>query len=272
MTEETRNLLLNGSRPVRYAAAAALAVLALFLLVKTFDALARFGEGDMPQVNTITVTGTGTSEAIPDIAKITFTVQESATDVKTAQDSAAKKANDAIAAMSAFGVDDKDVRTFDYNVSPQYASQTPVRCYDGMCPPTTSISNKIVGYQVSQTVEVTIRDTAKAGEVLTKLGALNVQNISGPNFSIDDDNGVTNEARAEAIENAREKAKELAKELGVSLGDVVSYSDQGGYYPYASYGKGGGVGMDMAVEAMNPNLPVGQDERTVTVQVTYRIK
>jgi uncharacterized protein YggE len=67
----------------------------------------------------------------------------------------------------------------------------------------------------------------------------------------------------------RDKAKELAKELGVSLVEVVSYSDQGGVYPMfdkalsADSGAGG---------APSPNLPVGQQERSVTVQVTYRIK
>jgi uncharacterized protein YggE len=139
----------------------------------------------------------------------------------------------------------------------------------GVLCPRPPVSNKITGYQVTQTVEVTVRDTSKAGSVLEKLGSLGVQNISGPNFMVDDDNGVMNEARAEAIMNAREKAKELAKELGVSLGDVVSYYDQGNY-PMA-YGKGGAA-YDVAVQSATPNLPVGTDERTVTVQVTYRIK
>lgn len=269
MNPETRETFVNASRPVRFAAAAALAVLALFLLVKTFDAMARFGEGETPMVNTITVSGTGTSSATPDVATITFTVQETAASVKEAQDAATKKSDDAIAAMSGFGVADKDVKTLDYNVSPQYAPQ------GGGCPPGVmctmmpQVSSKITGYQVSQTVQVTVRDTAKAGDVIGKLGALGVQNISGPNFMVDDDNGVMNEARANAIKNAHDKAKELAKELGVSLGDVVSYSDQGGVYPM--YAKGGVAMMD-SVASPAPTLPVGTDERTVNVQVTYRIK
>jgi uncharacterized protein YggE len=268
MNAETRETLVSEWRPVARTAAAALAILALFLLVKTFDAWELMGQGDNPMVNTITVTGTGTSSATPDIATITFTVQEQASAVQAAQDAATKRTNDAIAAMGDFGVQDKDVKTLGYSVSPQYA-ETTVACAPGMYCPRPVSSNKITGYQVTQTVRVTVRDTDRAGDVLQKLGGLGVQNISGPDFMVDDDNGVLNEARAEAIENAQDKAKELAKELGVHLGDVVSYYDQGNSYPM-SYAKGG-VAMDAAV-APAPNLPVGTDERTVTVQVTYRIK
>lgn len=269
MNPETRHTLVEASRPVRWAAAAALAMLALFLLVKTFDALSLFGEGQNPQINTITVSGEGKSSATPDIAKISFTVQESAADVKSAQDAATKKANDAIAAMKDAGIADKDVTTSNYNVSPQYSNSVQP-CTPGVyCTQVTS--NKIIGYQVSESVEVTVRDVSKAGDVVAKLGALGVQNISGPNFTFDDNNGVLNDARANAIQNAHDKAVELAKELGVSLSDVVSYTDQNGGYPYPMYDKAISAS-GSGVAAPTPNLPVGEQQQTVSVQVTYRIK
>ncbi|CAN5681684.1 SIMPL domain-containing protein [soil metagenome] len=264
MNPETRETIVSASRPVRWAAAAALAMLALFLLVKTGDAMARYGKGDTPQVNTITVTGTGDSAAVPDIATISFTVQESAADVKSAQAAATTKTDAALAAIKELGVAEADVKTTGYNVNPQYAAVQP--CYPGvMCPQT---GNKITGYQVSQSVDVKVRDTSKAGDVLAKLGDLGVQNISGPNFTTDDDSGVMNEARANAIADARAKAKELAKELGVGLGDVVSYSDSGTVMPYTTRA----MSVDSAAAGPAPTLPVGQDKRTVNVQVTYEIR
>ncbi len=265
MTEETRKTIVEASRPVRIAVCVALGVLALFLLIKTFDVMARFGDGENPMVNTITVTGTGTSTTTPDIAHVTFTVQERASTVNAAQDSATKRANDAIAAMSGFGVDDEDVKTLSYNVSPQYESSF-APCYGGICPPNSS--NTIVGYQVTQTIQVTIRDLDKTGDILSKLGGLGVQNVSGPDFAVDDDEGVMSEARAEAIRNAREKAEQLAKELGVSLGDVVSYYDQSGPMPREAYDS---AGLSVSAVAPAPMLPTGTDERTVTVSVTYEI-
>ncbi len=267
MNEETRQTILMASRPVRIALSVALGMLALFLFIKTLDVMARFGDGENPMVNTITVTGTGTSTTTPDIARVTFTVQERASDVKSAQDAATERGNDAIAAMSGFGVDDADVKTLSYNVSPQYESASGP-CYGGICAPNGS--NRIIGYQVTQTVQVTVRDLDAVNDVLAKLGDLGVQNVSGPDFGVDDDEGVTNEARAEAIENAREKAEELAKELGVSLGDVVSYYDQSGPMPRVSYDS---AAMSVsAAGAPAPMLPTGTDERTVTVSVTYEIR
>jgi uncharacterized protein YggE len=259
MTEQTAELIKNASRPVRYAAAAALAVLALFLFVKTVDALDQFGVRDGQPVSTAT----------PDIAQLTFTVQESASTVKAAQDAATKRTNESLAALKAEGIADKDIKTLGYNVNPQYA-QSGVACGPGMmCPTVITNSNTITGYQVSQTVQVKVRDTNKAGEVLQKLGTLGVQNISGPNFMVDDDTSVTDAARADAIDAARTKAETLAKQLHVRLGKVVNFSENGGYpVPmYSAMSKGG-----VATDAVAPSLPVGQNETNVTVSVTYEIK
>jgi uncharacterized protein YggE len=265
MNEETRSMILTASRPVRYAAAAALSVLALFLLVKTFDEMSLFGKGNNPPVNTITVTGTGEGTAIPDIAHISFTVQESAATVVDAQAAATKRTNDALAAMKVAGIEDKDTQTSGYSINPQYASQG---CAPGvMCVQTGS--PKITGYQVMQTVDLTIRDTAKAGDVLQKLGTLGVQNVSGPDFTVSDDGAVSALARGKAIEDAKSKAQVLAGQLGVKLGDVVSFSENGNVYPMYASAKAVGI---MSAAAPAPSLPVGQDQRKVTVQVTYQIR
>ena len=270
MPDSLPEIIVRASRPVRYAAAAALAVLALFLLVKTFDAIDQFGMGPNHPVNTITVTGEGKSTSVPNIAEVTFTVQETAPTVKAAQDAATKRTNDSLAALKDLGIADKDVKTLGYNVYPQYESRAVPPCYPGgACP--TSQSNTITGYQVSQTVQVKIRDTDKAGDVLQKLGTLGVQNISGPNFMLDDDSGVQDEARAAAIEDARTKAEVLAKQLHVRLGKVSSFSENGGYYPMYSVSAKGGMAMDAAV-APAPSLPVGENETSVTVQITYEIR
>lgn len=255
------------NRPLRLALLAVLVLLSLFLVAKTWDAA--FGRDQFDPINTITVTGMGEASAVPDIAQINFTVTESAATVKEAQDNATKKTDAALGAVKKLGVADKDVKTASYNVSPKYEYQSP-------CPPgamcTSSIVSgtpRIVGYDVSQSVEVKVRDTTKAGDVLQALGTLGVQNISGPNFMVDDDNGVKNEARAKAIADARAKAKELAKELGVSLGKVVSYSE-GGNYPMAAYTKSSGM-MDARLESA-PTLPVGENTSNMTVNVTYEIR
>lgn len=266
MPETTAEMIKNASRPVRYAAAAALGVLALFLLVKTADALDQFGVRDGQPLNTITVTGQGKSTATPDIAQVTFTVQENASTVQAAQDAATKRTNDALASLKAEGIAEADIKTLGYNVNPQYA--TPVCPPGAMCPQYINAS-KITGYQVSQTVQVKVRDTAKAGAILQNLGTLGVQNISGPDFMVDDPTKVQDEARGKAIDDARTKAETLASQLHVRLGKVVSYNENGGGYPVPMYAT---AGKSAAMDSAAPSLPAGTNETDVNVSVTYEIK
>lgn len=257
---------ITNSKTIRGVLVAVLAVLGLFLLVLTVGAAQNLGRPASPATNVITVSGTGKATAVPNIADITFTVMETAPTVAAAQAAATDKNNAALAAVKKLGIDDKDVRTLSYNVSPHYTYSTSP-CVYGACPQ----DGKITGYDVSETIDVKVRDTAKAGDVLQALGALGVQNISGPNFVVDNDEAVTDEARAAAIADAKARAEVLAKQLGVHLAGIVSYSE-GGNYPmpiYASYGKGGAA---MESAATPPSLPTGQNETEVNVSITYEIR
>lgn len=256
---------LGSSRGVRIAIVATLALLAIFLFLISVDKLKNLGRDLTYPTKTITVQGEGEATIVPDIARVTFTVQETANTVAAAQDAATTRTNDALAAMRDLGVEEKDLKTLGYNVYPQY--EYPACGPNGICPPQNPT---ITGYQVSQTVEVKVRDTNQVGGVLEALGRLGVQNISGPEFTLDDDDAATQEARAAAIADAREKAKILAKNLGVRLGPVVSfYEETGGYPGYdMGYGKGGAV-MEARVA---PSLPTGESQTVIRVNVTYEIR
>lgn len=259
-----------GNQTVRIAVIGVLAILALFLLVLTINGAQNLGRPTSPLTNVITVSGSGKASAVPNIADITFGVTETASTVAEAQTAATAKNNSALDAVKKLGVADKDVKTVSYNVSPHYTYPSP--CPPGaLCPQYAGGNPKVTGYDVSETIEVKVRDTAKAGEVLQALGSLGVQNIYGPNFIVDDSHAVTNEARGKAIADARAQAELLASQLGVHLGQIVNYSE-GGNYPvpmYASMGKGGTMSADVAAP---PSLPTGENETNVTVTITYEIR
>lgn len=264
MQDSSVQALVQASKPVRYAAAAALSVLALFLLVLTINALGNLGRSENPYMNTITVEGRGTGTAIPNLATVSFSVTERGATVAEAQGKATAKTDAALAAVSGLGIEEEDVKTLSYNVYPQYESDP---CFQGYCPNT---SPRIVGYEVSQSVEVKVRETGKAGDVLQALGTLNVQNISGPNFTVDEEDGLKGVAREAAIENAKAKAKALAEQLGVRLGKVVSFYENTTPYPYYGYDAKGGAMVEAAQAA--PSLPTGEQETEVSVSITYEIR
>lgn len=218
--------------------------------------------------NTITVSGTGDAIAVPDIASFSFSVTETAKTVSEAQDKATKKINATLKAVRDGGVEDKDIQTQSYYINPRYEYQNQA-CTSYSCPPSKSI---LVGYDVSQSIMVKVRDLTKAGALFTAIGALDVQNINGLTFAVDEPETIKAEARAEAITNAQAKAKLLAKQLGVSLVRIVSFSENDNNYPRPIYGMGGADMVSAKVASVAPEIPVGEQKITSNVSITYEIK
>lgn len=254
---------------VRIALTSALVVLTLFLVAETVMIAGNLGRSGVPATDTITVNGDGQAMLPPDVARVSFTVQNTATTVALAQAATTKQTDAALAFVKEQGIADKDVRTISYNIYPQYSYPNP--CSRGELCPAYSGTPKITGYQVSEAVQVTIRDLASVGAVLGGLGELGVQNVSGPEFALDDSTAGYDAARADAIAKAKNQATLLARQLGVRLGKIVNFSESSGYRPYPMvYGMGGAM-MD-AKEASVPNLPTGENTYSTSVSITYEIR
>jgi len=254
---------------VRIAIIGALSILALFLLAETINIATNFGRSGVPATDTITVQGDGQATLPPDVAKISFSVQNTAKTVSDAQSATTKQANAAIDYVKSQDVDEKDIKTLSYNISPQYSYPNP--CYGGTCPVYSDNTPKIIGYQVSETIQVTMRDLTKVGEMLGGLGKLEVQNVNGPAFALDDSTAGYSAARADAIKKAKAQAKALADQLGVRLGKIVNFSESSGGYPYPMYGLGMGGDSAMTKEA-SPQVPVGENTYNASVSITYEIR
>ncbi len=248
-------------------------LLAVFLGVKSLNALKEtsyIGKGVYPS-NIVSVNGTGEVYTVPDVASFSFSVIEEGKTVKEAQDKASTKINSIIDAVKALDVDDKDIKTTGYNSYPKY-EYTGGYCTNGYCPPS---KQTLTGYEVTQSITVKVRKTDTAGDVLTKVGGLGAQNISGLDFVVDDMDKARDEARAKAIANAKAKAKVLANTLGVKLDTIVSFYESGDYQPPIMYGMGG---MELKAQAMDasanvaPQLPTGENKVVSNVTITYEIK
>ncbi|MCR4281300.1 MAG: SIMPL domain-containing protein [Candidatus Kaiserbacteria bacterium] len=272
MEEQSVQQIIKATHWPRTMAATALGVLALFLLVSTISELKglRFIGSGVAATNTISVNGEGEVFAVPDTATFSVTVREKAKEVKDAQDAATKKGNNIIAYLKEGGVEEKDIKTVDYSVNPDYEWSQGVCPQAGYCPPGKQV---LVGYQVSQTLSVKVRDTKKAGDLLSGVGSRGATEVSGLSFTIDDEDALKAEARDKAIAQAKEKAEVLAESLGVSLVRVVGfYENEGGrpiFYEKAALGMG--MGGDSAVSPA-PEIPVGENKIVSNVSVTYEIR
>ena len=232
----------------------------------------RFIGGGVSASNTISVSGEGEVFAAPDIANISFTVREDAKKVSDAQDKVTTKVKVALAGVRKQGVADKDIKTQNYSSYPKYEWQEgTVSCMGLNCPPYRPGKQVIVGYEVSQTVTIKVRDLEKVNTIVDGLAAAGVTEMQGPNFAIDDEDGLKAEARKIAIDKARAKAEVLAKDLGVSLVRIVSFSE-GGYYPMYARATSASMEKGMGGDVGAPEIPQGEEKITSSVTVTYEIR
>ncbi len=232
----------------------------------------RFIGGGVSATNMISVSGESEVFATPDIANISFTVREEAQKVSDAQNKVSVKTKTVLAEIRKLGVADKDIKTQNYSSYPKYEWQekTPTQiCASGYCPP--SGKQVIVGYEVTQQVNVTVRNLELVNGLVGVLAASDVTEMQGPNFAIDKEDDLKALARKEAIKKARAKAEVLASDLGVTLVRVVSFSEGQNYSMY-------GREMMMTANAISdvsapvPELPQGETKITSSVTVTYEIR
>ncbi len=203
---------------------------------------------------TITVSAEGKILAKPDIGQITIAVTNEAKAVGEAQSQSTAAINKIVAFLRASKVDDKDIKTTSYNINPVYDYNK---------------GRQILrGYQVSQNLEIKIRDLTKAGDIIAGAAENGANVISGLSFTIDNPESVKEQARQEAIKQAREKAEKLASNLGVRLGKLINYSESG-EYPQPYYGAVLGMG---EAKSIAPEIPTGENEITIDVMLTYELK
>ena len=242
-------------------------IVSCYFVVKTVNEVRSEGKGEIRQVNTITVSGTGEMLAVSDIASLTVNLNKEGKTAKEAQDLLNTEITKVLTYLKDQLIADKDIKSEYGGLNPKYSYDKQPICYTYPCP---SSDPKITGYTATQTITIKVRVVDSASEIRTGLAGVGVTDISGPTFSIDDEEAFKDQARSKAILDAKEKAKVLAKDLGVRLGHVVSFSENsgGGYPMYAKT-----MMADSAVgSAPAPTLPKGENKITSDVTVTYEIK
>lgn len=226
------------------------------------------------------VGGSGKVAAIPDVARFTARViTEGDTNLGKSQDENTKKINEAIAFVKTKKVDSKDIKTENYSVEPryQYFDCSQPRPLDAgvqdvkPCPPP-----QIVGYTVSQTIAVTVREKnfSSIGDLLSGVVSRGANSVSQLSFEVDDPTSVQSSARAQAIEKAKVKAISMAQAGGFSLGRLLSIEEGSSPLPYYN-NYGTSMSFDaapMEKSAPSPTIEPGSQDVTVDVTLKYEIR
>ena len=164
--------------------------------------------------STVRVTGTGTVSIKPDIAEVGFTVRAQEKDVSDAQQQNAKLMEAVLEVIKARGIAEEDIETGYLNINE-------VRDY-------SKNTSKVVGYEVYHTVNVKVRDMDVLGSLISEAVAAGASDVSGPEYSIEDDSEAYLQALGMAVESAGAKARAIAAGAGDENGgadSAVVYDD-----------------------------------------------
>lgn len=241
------------SQPIRTLGALALGASIVAIAALSVRSGPVAGAADDPPAKTITVSATGKVTVVPDVARVYLGVTVGKPTVKAAREAGARAMTDILAALKALGIAEADIQTTGLNLSPQYGS--------GSRP-------NVVGYQISEQIEVTVRDLDKAGDVVDTAMARGATDMNGISFEVSDPVKAQNDARAAAVEAARTSAQVLAKAGNVSLGAVVSITDGSAPIPPRPYAYGGM--MRVEADTATPIQP-GTQDLGATVTVVFAI-
>ena len=231
-----------------------LAVLAATLLAVPAGAQAPTAAAPAATVpETVSVSGTGRVELVPDRASFTVGVQTMAPTVAGALQENSARAAAIIAALKRLGATDREIRTSQVSIYPQQEQQ-------GRVP-------KVVGYQVSNSITVTREDPAAVGKFLQAAVDAGANTVSGVSFGVSDPARGRDAALQSAVADARAKAEVLARAAGRTLGRVIAIAEGGGVRPPAP--------MAYEMKAMRTaEVPVepGSEERSFTVSVVFELR
>lgn len=228
------------------------AVVGIFVAALVWVIPASAQDVTMPgSLNTLTVSGTGTASAAPDVAYIELGVQTVDLDLATAFSQTGSTIGAVLNALHELGIADEDIQTSGINVNPQ----------DQYDPQSGSPTGKR-SYIVTNTVQVTVRDVSQVEAVLTAAVGAGANTIYNLNFGIQDTSDLEAQARAQAVANAQDRAQQLASALNVTLGAPVIISEQPELSPPIP------IFGTRATSMADASQPVSQGQFSVTVQVS----
>ena len=250
----------------------------------------------------IWVNGTGKATGDPDLGIINVGVEALADSASEARQMAAVAIDQTISVLKSNNIEDRDMQTSQFNISPRYTNQEVTKCTDVSreVEPTTSepslgmpapdspdviellvvqekegsecrveFERVLIGYQVTNTLNVKVRDLNNMGNIIDGAteAAGDLIRVNRVSFTIEDTKPLQNEAREEAIADLLTKAAAMAELAGVELGKLVYLTESGGGSPqsFARVESASAFGFDSSAPS---SILAGELDVNVNVQLS----
>lgn len=162
------------------------------------------------RVASITAVGQASVSVTPDMALVDVGVSTQAATAQDASQQNAAQAGTVISALQALLGTTASIKTISYSVSPVY---------------NTGQNATIIGYVVTNIVEVTLTDLTLVGKVIDTAIQSGANRVQGVSFGLQDNTAPVAQALKTAASSARSQANAIASGLNVQTGAVLRASE-----------------------------------------------
>lgn len=230
-----------------------IAAVSVLLLSLAFASPTLAQDCNHPRV--ISVSGNAEIKLAPDEAVLRLGVESRDKELASAKADNDQRVKKLISLTHAAGVDPKYVQTSALRMGPEYSQ-------DGR--------KNLLGYEVSQSVNIILKDLSKYEALMTGLLEAGVNRVDSIEFRVAEPRKYKDEARRKAIRAAREKAVALAAELGQTVGkpwEILEDVD-----PWGSAGKLNVASETVAVSEEESTVAPGEVAIRASLRATFLLE
>jgi uncharacterized protein YggE len=169
--------------------------------------------------------------------------------------------NKVMAALKADKIADADIQTQQYSINPTYSYNQ------------QNGTQTISGYQVTNIVNVKLRDTSTVATVINDVTTAggDLTQINNVNFTVEDPTQYYKDVRQEAIADANHKAQNLAKLYGVTLGKPTLLAENNSNSIINDYSRQGLVVPTVTTVMSSASINPGSTDIILDIQASYPI-
>jgi uncharacterized protein YggE len=176
--------------------------------------ISAFAEGGLPNQPYLYVEGKAEIEKPADMVTLRFDVVARAPEQKKANEEVQAKATNIFSLLNSRKIAETDVIAQNVRSEPQFQEDESPRRYHG----------KLIGYSVTRSFEVKLRDVTIFPKLVDELLAINDLEISGVDQGLSKEKQMQDEIWKKALTNARDRAEKTLKEIGMKIDSVFAVS------------------------------------------------
>lgn len=227
-----------------------------FVLLVLSSTVGLAQERPTPKVeqNTLWVGADGKYEADPDTALVQFNIAAQEQSSKDAYERASRAAEQVRQLLKSDGIDPKSAQLSSFEFQPVYDYRDP--------------KHRVVGYRVSSSVSVKIKDFTKIGPIVQGLADIDTTGEQSLSYTLENIDAAKQRAVQDAYQRARASAQTVAQAAGKTLGELfyasVDTFEQIRPRPMMGVMKAMGAA---AAETPPPTQEFGEQKVTVTAHV-----